>query len=131
MKTTSLKPPVRARALRGLVNYHSGQAAEYATLRHYTRDGYRVVAERWRSPAGEIDLIVERGGEYVFVEVKSSSTHARAAEMLSPRQIARIVASAEVFVGGLPRRSQTPMRFDVALYDRSGALEIVQNALAA
>ena len=32
--------------------------------------GYRILARRWRGAAGEIDLIVKRRRQLVFVEVK-------------------------------------------------------------
>jgi putative endonuclease len=80
---------------------------------------------------GEIDLVLENDGEIVFVEVKASRSHAEAAGAVSPRQIARLLKSAEAYIGGLATGALTPMRFDVALVDRMGRLDIIPNALAA
>ena len=74
---------------------------------------------------------MELYGQADFVEVKKSSTHAHAAESLSRRQIARLLQSAEHCLGGFPNGSLTPMRFDVALVDGQGRIDVVQNALAA
>ena len=65
----------------------------------------------------------------VFVEVKSAPDFARAADSLGPRQIARIRAAALEFVATLPAGQDSEMRFDVALVDGIGRIEIIVNAL--
>jgi putative endonuclease len=54
-----------------------------------------------------------------------------AAESLSRAQIARIFCAATEFVAKAPRGSLTDMRFDVALVDEIGRIEVLENALAA
>jgi putative endonuclease len=116
---------------RGSRNFHAGAAAEAQVARSYERSGHSLRARRWRGAAGEIDLVLEKAGEIVFVEVKSSATHASAAQALTRRQVRRLLQSAEDYLGRMPRGSLTPMRFDVALVDRQGRLDIIPNALAA
>lgn len=53
----------------------------------------------------------------------------RRAERLQPRQIARLQVAAEEFMGQEPRGLNTPARFDVALVDGTGRIEILENAL--
>lgn len=120
-----------ARAKRGSRNYHAGEAAEAQIAQEYERHGYVLRDRRWRGGVGEIDLVLERGGEIVFVEVKASRTHARAAQAITGRQMTRLLQSAEVYLGTLPGGSLTPMRFDVALVDGAGRLDVIENALAA
>src|SRR5919204_4792095 len=48
-----------------------GRAGEDAALDWYRSRGYVLVARNWRSPLGEVDLIVARGGLLVFCEVKT------------------------------------------------------------
>ena len=100
-------------------------------MRLYLDHGHILVARRWRGAAGEIDLVMERDGQAVFVEVKQSRSHARAAESVSKRQIARLLQSAEDCLGGFPKGSLTPMRFDLALVDGQGRIDILQNAFLA
>ncbi len=100
-------------------------------MRAYLGHGYRMVARRWRGPAGEIDLVMEKDGDVIFVEVKASRTHALAAAALSRRQIGRLMRSAEHCLGSFPKGSSTPMRFDVALVDGQGRMDVIMNALAA
>jgi putative endonuclease len=119
------------RQIKGSVSYHSGLAAEQSVAATYERAGHAVVAQRWRGAAGEIDLIVRDGAGFVFVEVKKSRSHAEAAEQLSAKQIARIFGAASEYVSGQARGLMTDMRFDVALVDGMGRVEILENALAA
>ncbi|MFM2390696.1 MAG: hypothetical protein RLZZ437_2251 [Pseudomonadota bacterium] len=115
----------------GAVSYHAGLAAEDAVARHYTQIGCEVAARRWRGAAGEIDLIARCGAMVIFIEVKHSHSHAAAALHLRPGQFARISLAAEEFVGAEPGGSLTEMRFDVALVDGQGVIEILENAYAA
>ncbi len=115
----------------GLVSYLSGKLAEDRVVDAYTAQGHRLVCRRWRGPVGEIDLVLEKNGEVVFVEVKSSKTCADAATRLTRRQIGRLLASAEAALGFFPKGSLTPMRFDVALVDRTGRIDVISNALHA
>jgi putative endonuclease len=123
--------PRLARQRRGQTNYRSGAAAEDQVERAYLRSGHRLRNRRWRGGVGEIDLVMEKAGEIIFVEVKASRTHAEAAGALRRGQIGRLLQSAEAYIGGLPRGLMTPMRFDVALVDRVGQVDVIENALGA
>lgn len=109
-------------------NYHAGVSAEQAVARHYARQGAVLRESRWRGRCGEIDLILSEGETIVFVEVKKSRTHAQAALRLSSRQMARILRSAEDYLGGCPSGSLTDARLDVALVDAGGVIDIIPNA---
>ncbi len=115
----------------GSVSYHAGLAAEEGVARHYVRSGHRVVARRWRGKGGEIDLIVQRGDDTIFVEVKKSDTHAAAALRVSETQIRRLFDCAGEFMATLPDGLNSSVRFDVALVDAAGRIEVIENALAA
>ena len=115
----------------GAVAYHAGKCAEDMVAMLYTRSGQPIVARRWRGISGEIDMIARDGEEVIFIEVKKSSTHAIAAEHLSERQMRRIVLAASEFLGDEPNGQNTLSRFDVALVDAFGRIEILQNAFAA
>lgn len=119
------------RESRGRTAYHAGLAAEDQVSSLYDRSGRPVIARRWRGSIGEIDLIARDGNTVVFIEVKKSSSHALAAEHLTWGQQQRIMATASEFVGGEPLGQLTDIRFDVALVDAMGRIEIIENALAA
>lgn len=113
----------------GAVAYHSGVAAEHSVARSYEDRGYRVRERRWRGQGGEIDLILESETGLVFVEVKKSRSFARAIEQLSQRQLNRICMAANEYVGNEPNQMDTEMRFDLALVDSHGVVEVVENIL--
>ena len=116
------------KAARGARSHQAGLAAEDIAARAYQARGGAVMARRWRCPAGEIDLIVDDGEMIVFVEVKKSSDFAQAAARLSERQMRRIYTSAEGYLATSPKGLDGHARFDVALVDGQGAVEILENA---
>lgn len=115
----------------GSLSYHAGLSAEGQVARDYQRRGFPLIRHRWRGTGGEIDLVLQDGEGFVFVEVKKSRSHARAAEHLTARQIRRLHDAAVEFLSGCPGGLATDIRFDVALVDRHGRIEIVENALCA
>ena len=112
----------------GLTSYHAGLAAEGAVETHYARAGYVIAERRWRGAGGEIDLIVRDGDGFVFIEVKKSRNIAGAAERVSPRQMQRIYATATEYLAGAPNGQDTDARFDVALMDGMGKIQVIENA---
>ena len=115
----------------GAVSYHAGKCAEDSVAQLYLTSGLQVVARRWRGTAGEIDVIARDGDQLVFIEVKKSRSHAEAASHLSPRQMQRICQTASEYLGSEPNGQDSLSRFDVALVDSVGRIEILQNAFAA
>ena len=120
-----------ARRMRGQRAYHSGLAAEERVSAHYARQGHELAGARWRGKAGEIDLVLRKGGEVVFVEVKQARSLQAASFRLSERQLGRVCAAAEEFLAGEPGGLATPARVDLALVGGTGEVEIVENVMAA
>ena len=115
----------------GQVSYLAGVAAEDSVADLYRRRGAVIAAERWRGQGGELDLIARDGDDVIFIEVKKSKTHGQAASHLSDRQIARLYAAASEFLADEPNGQLTPARFDVALVDATGQIDLLENALCA
>lgn len=108
-------------------NYLNGLAAEDIAERIYSERGHQTLAKRYRSDAGEIDLITRTATQIVFTEVKARKTHDQAAYAISPNQWARIMQSAEIYVA-THHLIGIDLRFDAALIDRNGLCEIIENA---
>lgn len=108
--------------------YFNGLAAEEIAERVYRDLGFEVLEKRWRSEAGEVDLIVQKDALLVFIEVKARRSHETAAASISQKQWLRIMASAELFVSRNGFPPLTDLRFDAALIDQTGVCKIIENA---
>lgn len=112
---------------RGLVNYLDGLSAEECVERAYCDAGAKVVKRRWRGKSGEIDLIMQLGAVYIFVEVKKARDFASAAMRLSERQMQRVSCAADEFAATLPLGLNSAMRIDVALVNDASESQIIEN----
>ena len=97
------------------VAFRLGLSAESRAAAYLIAKGYRIVARRWRSPAGEIDIVARRRGTLVFVEVKARATLDQAAESVVTQQRRRIVGAAEAWLATHPDDANSDMRFDAVL----------------
>ncbi len=86
-----------------------------APLRFLIAKGFRILARRWRSPVGEIDIVARRRHLLVFVEVKARVSLEDAAELVNQRQRRRIAAAAEVWLAANPNETISDCRFDAIL----------------
>ena len=77
--------------------------------------GYRVLARRYRTSVGEVDLIVRRGRLIAFVEVKQRPTLAEAAEAVTPAGQRRIARAATAWLAAHPASTGLDLRFDVVV----------------
>ena len=113
-KTTDARPPPPADPDRQ-VAFRFGVSAESRAAAYLMAKGYRVVARRFKTPVGEIDIVARRGGALVFVEVKARAAFDDAAEAVTPRARRRIIAAAEAWLARNPDDVRRDMRFDVVL----------------
>jgi len=95
--------------------YRSGLFAETLTALLLRLKGHRIVAQRYRTPVGEIDLVALKGKRLAFIEVKRRKTKDEAAWTLPPRQRRRIVRAAQYWLAGHPDFAGHDIAFDVVL----------------
>ncbi len=74
---------------------------------------YRVVERRLKTPVGEIDLVAQRFGTLVFVEVKARRSRADELDALLHVNRRRLVRAAQYYLMRHPHLADAPMRFDV------------------
>ncbi len=77
--------------------------------------GYRILANRLRTPMGEIDIVARRGRTIAVVEVKARGDWDAANESLNARQRGRLARAAHVYLAANPRYAGYVLRFDVML----------------
>ena len=89
-----------------------GRFAEFAALVYFCLTLHRILAWRWRGPAGEIDLVARRGRTIIFCEVKYR--HAPHVEAVpSAYQRRRIAGAARQFCQQRRISPEFELRFDL------------------
>jgi putative endonuclease len=94
-------------------SYKSGVAAENYAKDLLEAKDYRIIAQRYKTKGGEIDLIAKRGDHLAFVEVKGRKTADEGVWAVLPRQQSRIAAAAEIFLGEYTSLPFSSASFDV------------------
>ena len=95
--------------------FQVGISAESRAAAFLVAKGFRILARRFRTPVGEIDIVARRGRTLVAIEVKARDDHASAVEAVTPRQRRRITRAAAHFLSGRPSLAHLTVRFDVML----------------
>ncbi|MGH6866561.1 MAG: YraN family protein [Methyloceanibacter sp.] len=93
--------------------YRSGLFPEPVAALLLRLKGHRIVARRYKTPVGEIDLVVLNGKRLAFVEVKRRQTDAP--WTLPAKQRRRIVRAAQYWLSGHPDFAGHDLAFDVVL----------------
>jgi len=109
------KPVARAPRPERQLAFQLGLSAESRAAAFLIAKGFRILARRFRSPVGEIDIVARRRSLLVFVEVKARGRLDEAAESLSPRQQRRIAAAAEAWLATHGSGGFRDIRFDAIL----------------
>jgi len=95
--------------------FNTGLSAESRAAAMLLAKGYRILARRFRSPYGEIDIVARKRNLVAFVEVKARATLDEAAYAVTPRQQARISDAAQAWLQAHPEHAEFELRFDVMM----------------
>lgn len=109
MSEPRVAAPERQRAER------RGRRAEQIAAWFLRAKGYAVLTRRYKTPVGEIDLIVRRGGVIAFVEVKARQQGEAGLEAVGPRSRSRIARAAELWLARHPNAAGLDLRFDIVV----------------
>ena len=95
--------------------FRTGLSAESRAAAYLMAKGYRILAKRFRTPHGEIDIVAKRRNLLAFVEVKARATLDDAAFAVTPRQQARIIDAAQAWLMAHPEHAELELRFGAML----------------
>lgn len=101
----------------------NGQRAEALARTYLQGQGLEFICANFRTPFGELDLIMREGESLVFVEVRyrRSAAFGGAAASVDSRKQIRLCRSAHYYLRGAGMGAEAPCRFDVVAI--SGNLE--------
>lgn len=91
----------------------SGRIAETVAALILVFKGYRLLAQRFQGPGGEIDLVMRKGPTLVFVEVKFRRELETARLAVTPGNQARIRSAARTWLARRERSLDLPLRYDI------------------
>jgi putative endonuclease len=112
--STPQAPPSTAAPAR-VAAFRTGLSAEGRAAAYLMMKGYRILARRFRTPYGEIDIVARRRNLLAFVEVKARASFDEAAYAVTPRQQQRIVEAAQAWLMAHPEHADFDLRFDAML----------------
>ena len=118
------KDPKRIKA------YEAGLAAEVLVRDHLIEQGFEVLAERYKTKNGELDLIASRGDLVCFVEVKARSSVEEGLHSITQKAQRRLAAAATQWMADVPEIAQeiSEFRFDVAVVTSDHQISLLENA---
>jgi len=93
--------------------FRRGHRGEWFAALALLVKGYRIVARRYRTKLGEIDLIARRGDLVLIVEVKARPTLIEAMEAIAFQSERRIEAAADLWLARQPDYARLSLRFDM------------------
>ena len=93
--------------------HNHGHRAEAIALWYLRLKGYRLVASRFKSSAGEIDLVMRKSKTLVFIEVKARAKVDDSMWAVTSQQSRRIASAASLFASRHDMAGVEFQRFDI------------------
>lgn len=90
-----------------------GHAAERIATLSLRLKGFRILARRYKTHVGEVDIIARRGATIAFIEVKHRPTRELCEAAITNETRRRVRRAAQVWIGRHQRYTDHEMRFDL------------------
>ncbi len=107
-------------------NHQSGLDAEAACSAYLKAKGYEILSTRYKTKAGEIDIIARSQTQLLFIEVKRRKSEI-IDDPISKTQKKRITNAAMQYISENPQISALDMRFDCILVDNDLHLNHIED----
>ena len=77
-----------------------GKRGEAYAADYLTAHGSAILDRNWHCPLGELDLVTERDGQLIFVEVRTRQTDRLGTpeESITPAKRAKLIAAAQTYL---------------------------------
>ena len=105
-----------------------GHFAELIALMYLRLKGYRLLARRFKTPQGEVDLIMRRRDVTAFIEVKARASRDHGVEAVTTTQSKRIVAAARLWMARDKISNSNFCRFDIVVVSPYLLPQHIENA---
>ncbi|MFT8402325.1 MAG: YraN family protein [Gluconobacter potus] len=120
---------MKSRQTRGVQSYYTGLNAENIAARLLEERGLTILAQRLRTPYGELDLLAADSEWLIAVEVKQRRSLRESASCLTVRQSQRLMEAFNYILLTKPEWNRPSTRFDLIVVDPSGQARRIQDAL--
>lgn len=96
-----------------LTAFRKGHLAEYRAALALMIKGYRILAIRYKTRMGEIDIIARKGDLIVCAEVKARNSKEAAIFAVSATAQSRIRAASDIWLSKQPSAESYSFRYDI------------------
>ena len=107
---------------------NKGRVAEVVAITLLMAKGYALLKRRYKSPSGEVDLIMRRGDVTAFIEVKARASHDEAVESVTAYQSRRIANAAAHWMAQDEVANSGTCRFDIVAVNSTLVPTHIENA---
>jgi putative endonuclease len=130
-KSSKISPAKTAPRPDRVAAFRLGLSAESRAAMLLIAKAYRILARRWKTPFGEVDIVARRRHTLVFVEVKARASADEAIEAVTERSQQRIIKAAEMWLAHHPNDGKGDVRFDVIVVTPGKMPQHIPNAFDA
>ena len=95
--------------------YALGRKGEFLAAFYLRLKGYRILAQRYKTPVGEVDLIARKQNTIAFIEVKARDKYQDGVEAITYKQQMRCTRAAKYFIAAKPEYAELDLRFDAMI----------------
>jgi len=106
--------------------YRLGILSEYLVIMWLRLKFYKILARRYKTRLGEVDIIAKKDGAFIFIEVKARRNLDLKYEIISPKQIERIKRAAIAYLA-THNANNKDVRFDLIIVSKLVRMQHLKN----